>query len=242
MAARKCLILVDYANIDWMKIDFFKFICTICKTLNNSIEFLTFRLYGGWFYDENVSDQRLEAIRKVSQWPKLIRIENSIIRISYLFADYLIGYENNEKASIRRTYIERKAKVSGIKIKSDNNLNICSNKNCSIRITRKWLSSLKACVSTNCQKRFNDIFIRYEQKQVDSHILCDFLASIRDESYSNILLMSSDVDLMPGIQVAILSDFCKKIGLIITKRISDDQTHYIECNNITLITNKNGEF
>ena len=237
-----CLILVDYANIRWKNVDFRKLILKICESIDKNIDFLIMRLYGGWYYDENVSEQRIEAIKEVDLWPKIIRIGNRVIRIKYIFSDSLIDFNGDERGKIRHTYIERKAKVKGIKVKSDNELTSCKKTSCSLRITHKWLSSLKACVHKDCEKRFNEIFVRYEQKQVDTHMLCDFLVSLNKESYSKILLMSSDVDFMPGIQTAVLSGFSEKIGLIVAKKMSDYQASYIETNNITLISNENGEF
>lgn len=240
--AGTCLVLVDYANIRWKDLDFKKLVLKICESVDEKNDFLLFRLYGGWYYDESVSEQRIEAIKEVGFWPTIVRIETRIIRIKYIFSDSLIGFEGNERGMVRRTYIERKAKVKGIKVKSDNELALCKKASCSLRITHKWLSSLKACVHKECEKKFNDIFVRYEQKQVDTHMLCDFLVSLNNESFSKILLMSSDVDFMPGIQTAILYGFSEKVGLIVSKRMSDYQARFIETNNITLISNENGEF
>lgn len=237
-----CMILVDYANINWKKINFKDLILKISETIDMEINSLVFRLYGGWYYDENVSEQRIEAIKEVGVWPTMLRVGKRIVRVKYFFADSLVGYDGDEKAQIRRTYIERKAKVKGIKVKSDNDVSSCKKKSCSLHITHKWLSSLRACVHKDCEKKFNDIFVRYEQKQVDTHILCDFLALLRNDSFSKIFLMSSDVDFMPGIQTAILSGFQEKIGLIVSKRISEYQSSYVQSNNITLISNENGEF
>lgn len=235
---KKCLILVDYANCDWKKIDFKQLvfdICLNCKKNGHVIDLLIFRFFGGWYLENEVAEQKFDAQRKIASWPTMLRVELNVVRISYTFADGIIGYEQNDNAIIRQTYVQRRAKLKGIKIKKKEN---CTNMACSIKTVQRWLGSSHSCTLKGCETKFDDMFVRYEQKQVDSHLLCDFILSLKDDKYSKIFIMSSDIDFMPGIQTAVLLGMSSKIGIIKTKNLSNYQFDFIKNNNLTLLSSE----
>ncbi|PWJ35879.1 hypothetical protein [Fibrobacter succinogenes] len=234
-----CLILVDFANCDWEHISVSNLIRDIylqCKSKSIDFDLAVMRLYGGWYVDDLVSDQRQEAVKKIGSWPTIIRIsESKIIRIQFLFADEILGYKGNENANVRRTFVERKAKLKGIKIKGDVS-NLCNSANCRIKETSKWLSTQKPCLNNICGKKFGEVFVRYEQKQVDTHLLCDFILSLLNQRDCMVFIMSKDLDFMPGIQTACLMGCTKRIGLILTNKVSEYQMSYFERNDIIQVS------
>lgn len=230
-----CLILVDFANCDWKYISVTNLVKDIylqCKLKNVDFDLVIMRLYGGWYVDNLVSDQRQDAVREIGSWPTIIRIsENKIIRIQFSFADEILGYKGNENASVRRTFVERTAKLKGVKIKGDVS-SLCNSANCRIKETSKWLSTQKSCLNNTCGKKFGEVFVRYEQKQVDTHLLCDFMISLQNQENCMILIMSKDLDFMPGIQTACLMGYTKRIGLILTNKVSEYQMSYFKKNDV----------
>jgi len=182
---------------------------------------LNFRLYGGWFCDNNITPQRIEAINTMANWPSIIRISDKIYRIKYNFADTLYGFSDNEYAQIKQTYIERKEKLFNIKFrKSKMTSKLCKKSNCGINSVNKWLKSGKACTNSDCTESFSNFFVRFEQKQVDTHILVDFIHIIQNLENHFVFIMSNDMDFLPGVQYVIVKGMTNRIGLLFTGKIN----------------------
>jgi uncharacterized LabA/DUF88 family protein len=216
-----CFILVDYDNFFWEKINMSNLIQSIVTSLSSKdieISSINFRIYGGWFVENDITKQRKEASQAISNWPSIMCIFEKIYRISYIFADALYGYEHEDIAKITHTFSERNAKLKNVKFHKDQDS--CQETTCAVKKINKWLKSKKACTSPDCKHGFSDYFSRFEQKQVDSHILVDFIQLLHSHENNFVFLMSGDIDFMPGIQYAIASGNKNRIGLLHNETIS----------------------
>jgi uncharacterized LabA/DUF88 family protein len=234
-----CFILIDYANFNWSKIDFSQLLNLAIGSLKHNDIFaasINIRIYGGWFYNDVVTQQRIDAMITIANWPNIIRVFDKIYRIKYTFSDTLYGFNKNEFAQIKKNFIERKEKLHNIKFqKTENISNLCTKTNCSIDRVNRWLKSDKACINTDCPRKFSDFFVRFEQKQVDTHILVDFLHIIHMAEENFVFIMSDDIDFLPGIQYAIVNKKNSCIGLLCTEKINPYMHDILTRSNIILL-------
>jgi len=235
----KCLILIDYANFHWEKINMTNLLNYVISALikkNISLYSICIRIYGGWFYDEVITEQRTEAIKAIANWPCIIRVIDNVYRIKYTFADSLYVYSDNEFAQIKRTYIERKEKLFNIKFrKLENTSKSCKKMNCKVKIVNKWLKSGKACTNSDCPEIFSDYFVRFEQKQVDTHIVVDFIHIIHKLEDHFVFIMSNDIDFLPCFQYAIVNGMTDRIGLLYRGRLNSYMYDLLTHANILVI-------
>lgn len=88
-----CKLFIDYSNFNWSKIFFEDLLKEIfMQFASRGKQILTFdvRLYGGWYSEGLVTDQRTQAILMVNTWPNITKFENIVVRIKYSFADQVL--------------------------------------------------------------------------------------------------------------------------------------------------------
>lgn len=59
------------------------------------------------------------------------------------------------------------------------------------------------CTTTGCSSKLSDLFVRDEQKMVDTLLVADLTYQCLSQNASNIVVVSSDIDMWPGVLVAI---------------------------------------
>ena len=70
------------------------------------------------------------------------------------------------------------------------------------------LTHSTACRSGGCTVRMSDVFVRDEQKMVDTLIVADIAHQALSERASDIVVVSSDTDMWPGVLLALRAGCC----------------------------------
>jgi len=173
-----CKLFIDYSNFNWSKIFFEDLLKEIfMQFASRGKQILTFdvRLYGGWYSEGLVTDQRTQAILMVNTWPNITKFENIVVRIKYSFADQVLSNYSDPIFDVRNTYVRRQELFPRFKFVFSND---CKCKKCKIEEVRSWFKSGKACFETTCRKGASDVLVRFEQKQVDTHLLADLMSAV----------------------------------------------------------------
>ena len=160
------------------------------------------RVYGGWYEDVTMTKRAQEvAVEIQNDFPAIIRTSNTGGHISRVESNASLAVSLLEDPAnhLFNTY-RRKDRPSSVRVKSKSQM-ACSNVDCQIPILRKafkkGVCSVPACAKTA------SMFIRTEQKLVDTMLTCDVVYST-ELGCDRIAIVSSDDDFLPAIRTSII--------------------------------------
>ena len=168
-------------------------------SIHNDVMQINFRLYGGWYQDDDLTNRASVVFQKISNidiFPHIINQNKRIfgdIQIVYnLYGiDYIWHNTYIEKKGIPRLRINHTAKGD----KCDSRKNICP-----VHILSKFTRNKdKICLNEGCMTKHSDIFFQREQKMVDTMIACDLLSYCEESSTNCLYLISDDMDHFPAL-------------------------------------------
>lgn len=168
-------------------------------SIHNDVMQINFRLYGGWYQDDDLTNRASVVFQKISNidiFPHIINQNKRIfgdIQIVYnLYGiDYIWHNTYREKKGIPRLRINHTAKGD----KCDSRKNICP-----VHILSKFTRNKdKICLNEGCMTKHSDIFFQREQKMVDTMIACDLLSYCEESSTNCLYLISDDMDHFPAL-------------------------------------------
>lgn len=161
------------------------------------------RLYSGW-YQESILSQKASILLKnmpqIRLFP-IITTDNKIIKGNVLIVDTLAQVPN----FVWRNTLKEKKGLSYIRIDNDKLNNICSGnrENCPPQILKRISKNKKhECRVEGCNSLNQDLFIKTEQKMVDTMIACDIISYSMEDNISKIVIVSDDIDHFPALAVA----------------------------------------
>ena len=176
---------------------------------------ITVRTYGGWWREELASEARFSATQLYPEHcPALIRTTGHYWRVRFEFADSLLlprGVRCNVP-DIKHTVIGRPAPPLSI---SKALGGTCGEPNCEITRCRRWIFQRRGCTRNACPQMFSQVWVRTEQKQVDTHLAVDLmqLCCFWHENV-HVALISDDVDFLPAL-----------VASSVTTRSAESLTH-----------------
>ena len=161
---------------------------------------ITVRAYGGWWREEMASEARFSAAKAYSvHCPALIKTEGHYWRVRFEFADRLLLPKGSRPGipTIQHTVVSRPAPPLSIAKALGGT---CGEAGCELTRCRRWIFSRRGCTRNACPQTFGQVWVRTEQKQVDTHLAVDLLqlCSLWHESV-HVSLLSSDVDFLPAL-------------------------------------------
>jgi hypothetical protein len=156
------------------------------------------RAYGGWWREDQVSDARSSAQQLYSEYcPALIAAEGHYWRVRFEFADGLLlpPGMSDHVPPFHHTVVSRPAQPMSI---ADAAGPACAEQGCEVQRCRRWLYRRRGCTRNACPQIFGDIWMRTEQKQVDTHLAVDLLQLCKSWPESvHVALVSDDTDFLP---------------------------------------------
>ena len=172
------------------------------NTLENS-DYVELRLYSGW-YQEEVLSQKASILNnnlpQIKLFP-IINSKNNIIRGRLELVDTLAQVPNYQW---RNTLKEKKG-ISYIRINNDKLNETCAGnrENCPPQILKRITKKKQhECKVDGCNSINEDLFIKTEQKMVDTMIACDLISYSMEEDISKVVIVSDDIDHFPALAVA----------------------------------------
>lgn len=181
---------------------------------------LLIRLYGGWYDKSLVTESRMAAaIETQKNWPSVYRHKGHYCRFQYEFADHLAITQLVESDSGPvRILNTRVSKNSRPRVKKSEAMKTCTTPGCQAAPLYKWLSKGRGCTEPKCGLSFSQCFQPVEQKQVDTHMILDFISYAQaGPPYNGVSLFSDDQDVIPGCAyVAVRKHPTSRISLLRT--------------------------
>lgn len=167
-----------------------------------SSSYIEIRLYGGWYQDDRLTNKASILLGFLSSFNFFPIIKNNnIIRGKIEVVDTLINVPNYQW----RNTLKEKSGMSYIKINNEKLNETCSqNKtNCPPHILKRIAKKkTHMCAVDGCDSLNNDLFIKTEQKMVDTMIACDLISYSMEDDIFKIIIVSDDVDFFPALAVA----------------------------------------
>jgi uncharacterized LabA/DUF88 family protein len=170
--------------------------------LNNSDE-IELRLYSGW-YQESLLTQKasilLEKMPLIKLFP-IITSKRIIIKGNIILVDTLAQVP---KYVWRNTLKEKKG-LSYVRVNNDKLNETCfgNKENCPPQILKRISKNKKhSCRVDGCDSLNSDLFVKTEQKMVDTMIACDIITYSMEHDVGKIVVVSDDIDHFPALAVA----------------------------------------
>ncbi len=202
------VILIDFdnlfkKNIQSYTIDNFKSIFQSIVDdilqMNDKVEEIMIRLYGGW-YTKNKLTPKAQEIEKrigdfdISRYP----FKNKKVKVSVNLVFSLNALPNDIWTNTR----QEKEGLPNLKVNSEFIDEMCENNKdrCPVKIINKFTKKKgKVCSIDSCLKTNNRIFTTIQQKMVDTLIACDLITFSEKNEYIEIILISDDIDFFPAL-------------------------------------------
>jgi hypothetical protein len=163
------------------------------------VQDLVVRSYGGWWREDRVSDARFSAAQLYSKYcPALLSEHGHYWRIRFEFADGLLipPGQPDSVPPFHHTVVGRPAPPLTISGPGS----VCPEPDCEVQRCRRWLYRRRGCTRNACPKAFGQVWMRTEQKQVDTHLALDFVHLCKYWPDSvHVALVSDDVDFLPAL-------------------------------------------
>lgn len=200
-------VLVDFDNVEAIHrrpgpVNLSKMLISLLpSSLVSRYSAVTVRLYGGWRVDA-VRTRLAQALVPDLQLnsPCMISVGKFgsaiAIRMRVELADGPIASRIILEGTFARDRSVRKFSVR-------NSWPECANSNACGMIQFRSVSHATSCSQTNCNSALKDILVRDEQKMVDTLMVADMAHQAFIENAKDIVLVSSDTDLWPGILLSL---------------------------------------
>lgn len=164
--------------------------------------YIEMRLYGGWYQEEVLTNQASILYRFLSSFKFFPIIKNNkIIRGKIEVVDTLYNVPNYQW----RNTLKEKSGMSYVKINNEKLNDTCSHNktNCPPYILKRIAKNkTRKCAVEGCNSLNNEIFIKTEQKMVDTMIACDLISYSMEDDIFKVIIVSDDVDFFPALAVA----------------------------------------
>lgn len=171
------------------------------------------RLYGGW-RSGGIRTQRAQSIAAdiASNAPFVYAHPptSTTVRVTVELADGLFGAQS----SFADTLVKERG-LRNFRASSTNHSSCMNGGACGMHFY-KGLTESTSCGVNGCPVQLGDVLVRDEQKMVDSTMIADMAKHALHSRAQDIVVVSSDVDVWPGILLSILHG-CRVIQIHTTR-------------------------
>lgn len=202
------LVLVDYDNLDRSHtvagpVGLAKMLVAL---LPNAIfarhQGVTVRLYGGWRYNGILTNFAQNLVPDIHcQSPTVVAISNSGISQNVQLTVELAQGPIGSSTSLEQTYVKNR----GLRNFRSRNTPLpeCANpSSCGLQMF-SGLTHATQCGNHGCNSKLADVFVRDEQKMVDTLIVADMAHQAFAVKATDVVVVSSDTDMWPGVLLAL---------------------------------------
>lgn len=203
----KMFILVDFDNLPrYLKREGLPNVCArIINAIAQRKKHFTIRtelrLYGGWYEDDNLTDEASRLIIDITgSFPTTIRWnsgeQNGQAIVSVSLACSLVV------DPARQLFFTKRIRDFSDHIQPNHTrIRACGRPNCPMRIVSDFFKNNR-CPNEGCSTTPADVLRKQEQKLVDTMLTADLIHLVKSSNY-DIAVVSSDDDLWPGLQTAL---------------------------------------
>ncbi len=206
---RNINVLIDYDNVS--HIDPQKGLNHVVKSILEKLPkgmlphgtYIAVRLYGGWYRSSQLSRRAQDLSIQISRhYPGTLSLDTANMRRVFVFVELARSLLVDPSQDILNTYRVRGV-PSNLRPKAFP-FQACTqtqNALCPLAGAHTLLQT-GTCPNSSCGVKIADVITRHEQKLVDTMLTAD-LIHVASSSASDIVVVSNDDDLWPGIRTAI---------------------------------------
>ncbi len=222
------LVLVDYDNVSRSHrtagpVSLAKMLVTLLpKNIIARHQVVTVRLYGGWRSNGTLTHFAQSLVPDIHrQSPTVLSLGDSrdaiTVRLTVELAQGPIG----SSSSLEQTFVTNRG-LRNFRSSSSPWPTCANPSSCGLQMF-SGLSHATQCGNPGCNSRLVDLFVRDEQKMVDTLIVADIAHQVFTAKATDIVIVSSDTDMWPGVLLALRAGCA--VAHIHTKRGTRTQTH-----------------
>jgi uncharacterized LabA/DUF88 family protein len=163
---------------------------------------ITVRIYGGWRSKKGLTQIATNLKLSISkESPAVIQYENEGVRSSKRLIVELAEMPIGTSVQLKETYVKDR-NIRKFRAK-EHGWDGCENPSgCGFKAYEKINHSTQ-CPYGSCKIALEDVFVRDEQKMVDTLIVADIAKLAFSGAATDIVIVSSDVDMWPGVLLAL---------------------------------------
>lgn len=228
---KEVVVIVDFDNFfpknmnDYSVEEINAFFNSIIETILrqfDDISFINIRLYGGWYKGVSFTQKASvlsSMLANVNIFPVFIenkKVNGSLNMVQSQYGlDGYVWYDTyREKAGLQKFRID--SSKMGEHCTSNENV-------CAVKILDKFIRKQKMCQNAGCTIVQQNVFIRREQKMIDTMMACDIIAYGGEENISSIVIVSDDIDIFPSIALCNKRNPQMELTLVIKNNQSQAQ-------------------
>lgn len=225
------LVLVDYDNVDRSHkvagpVDMAKMFVTL---LPNAIvarhQGVTVRLYGGWRNNGTLTNFAQNLVPDIHRRsPAVVVISNSGVSQNVQLRVELAQGPIGSSTSLENTYVRNRG-LRNFRSCSEPRPACANPSSCSLQMFAD-LTHATPCGNPGCNSKLADVFVRDEQKMVDTLIVADIAHQALSAKATDVVVVSSDTDMWPGVLLALRAGCA--VTHIHTKRGWQTQLHLMK--------------
>lgn len=202
------LILVDYDNVDRSHksagaVNMAKmFVARLPSVIFTRHQGVTVRLYGGWRTNKILTNSAQKLVPDIdSQSPTTIAISNSGVSQNVRLTVELAKGPIGSSISLEQTFVKNR-ELRNFRFQRVLPPKCASPSSCGFQSFSN-LTYATPCGNPRCNSKLIDVFVRDEQKMVDTLIVADMAHQALAAKASDIVVVSSDTDMWPGVLLAL---------------------------------------
>ena len=224
------LVLVDYDNVDRTHtvagpVSLAKILVALVP---NSIiarhQGVTVRLYGGWRNNGTLTQFAQKLVPDIHrQSPTVMSILDAGITLNVRLTVELAQGPIGSSTSLEQTFVKNRG-LRNFRSRSSLRPECASPSSCGLQMF-SGLTHATPCGNSGCNSKLADVFVRDEQKMVDTLIVADIAHQAFAAKATDVVVVSSDTDMWPGVLLALRSGCA--VTHIHTKHGTRTQQHLI---------------
>lgn len=224
------LVLVDYDNVDrnHMRAGPVSLARMLVTLVPSAIiarhQGVSVRLYGGWRSNGVLTNFAQRLVPDISrQSPTVVSILDSGVALNVRLTVELAQGPIGSSTSLEQTYARNRG-LRNFRSRSSPIPECASPFSCGLQMF-SGLTHAARCSNSGCNSKLADVFVRDEQKMVDTLIVADIAHQAFAAKATDVVVVSSDTDMWPGVLLALRAGCA--VTHIHTKRGLRTQRHLI---------------
>lgn len=224
------LVLVDYDNVDRSHtragpVSLAKLLVTLVpSTIIARHQGVTVRLYGGWRSNGVLTNFAQNLVPDIHrQSPTVVSIFDSGAALNVRLTVELAQGPIGSSTSLEQTFVKNRG-LRNFRSRNSSPSECAKPSSCGLQMY-SGLTHATQCGNPGCNSKLADVFVRDEQKMVDTLIVADIAHQAFAAKATDVVVVSSDTDMWPGVLLALRAGCA--VTHIHTKRGLRTQTHLI---------------
>lgn len=202
------LVLVDYDNVDRSHtvagpVSLAKMLVTLLPyAIITRHQGVTVRLYGGWRSNGTLTNFAQNLVPDIHcQSPTVVSVMDSGVPLKVRLTVELAQGPIGSSSSLEQTFVKNRG-LRNFRSRSSPRPECVNSSSCGLQLF-SGLTHATQCGNPGCNSKLADVFVRDEQKMVDTLIVADIAHQAFAAKATDVVVVSSDTDMWPGVLLAL---------------------------------------